>query len=273
MKPIIKIKNLNKFYGNKHILKNINLDIYPNDKIGIVGPNGNGKTTLCEIIAKLRPTTSGEIISDDHLVYGMQLQENPFPSKMTAWDFCKFYIHAYKMVIPEKVLLEKIKLLTLEGIMNVPVNKLSGGQKQRVNILLATIHQPDILLLDELASGLDIESRDLIYKYMDLNLQKINTMILISHNLETIERICNRLLVLINGEIVNYAKNSDIKKEYGSITAYVRKHFKNYYEEKDKFFNTSADKNVIKTKLWLNELEKSNNKHSLINKETKNNVI
>ena len=255
---LIEIKKLNKFYSQKPVLKDIDLTINDGDRIGIVGPNGNGKTTLCEIIAGLRPHDSGTIEIEPDLVFGMQLQENPFPTKLTTWDFCKFYIKSYCLTLNEQHLEESLKMLGLADIMLVPVNELSGGQKQRVNILLATIHHPDIMILDELASGLDINSREMIYRYINRISKKVKAMILVSHELEEIERNCNKILVLINGTILYLSTIQEVINKHGSITEFVKKRFTNYYAEKDHYFNTNTafSKSVLP---WKKELSRLNN--------------
>lgn len=130
-----------------------------------------------------------------------------------------------------------IRELSLQNLMTARVNDLSGGQKQRINILLSLISRPELLIMDELASGLDIASQDLIYKFLETEIKNLKSFILITHNLDEIEKTCTRFIVLIDGQIKEDYAVQDIVKQNGGLSEYVKNKFNAYYLERDKYFN------------------------------------
>ncbi|WP_342218250.1 ABC transporter ATP-binding protein [Spiroplasma endosymbiont of Amphimallon solstitiale] len=190
-RPLVEILNLTKEYRNKVALNKVNLTINPGDRIGIIGANGNGKSTLSEIIGGIRKPTSGEIIRQEHLVNGLQFQESRYPAGISVMDMIKYYLHTFNISMKEDELLELLKTYQLLGIENKFIQTLSGGQQQRLNILLAVIHDPDLVILDEVSTGLDIEVRSEIFEFFRKNIiDKNKTMILVTHNMSEVEEFC-----------------------------------------------------------------------------------
>lgn len=163
---LVKGFNINKFYRKQHVLKNVNLTVKKGDRIGIVGPNGTGKTTLCEILAQLRRVSDGTSEKKFGVRIGMQLQESKYPKGVTGYAILNLYLKAYNLLISPNEIYQLLLDLQIEKIMNKDISKLSGGQQQKINILLALIVDPDLIILDELATGLDLEIKDKIYEIL-----------------------------------------------------------------------------------------------------------
>lgn len=235
MEPIkntdnVKLTNVAKKYKNNLVIKDLSLTISNKARIGIVGPNGSGKTTLCEMIAQLRQPTSGTISLKPNLKIGMQLQESKYPKGMTAWDLVNYYLRSYKLKKSVKEIKRILYYLDAEDIINKPIQNLSGGQQQKVNILLALIVEPDLLILDELATGLDLEVRERIYEFLEKEIftNKDLSLLIVSHNMNEIERFCKELIFMLNGEIISIHNVKKIIKEHGSVEKFVKEKFKAY---------------------------------------------
>ena len=172
MRNSIKVTNLKKSYGTKEAVKNINFEIKENEIIGLLGPNGSGKTTTIGMILGLLKPTSGEV-----LINGLKIEENPIeilqkinfispyielPKKLTVKQNLIIYGKLYSV----KKLNEKIDYLVsklrLENLLNRVTGELSSGQKNRISLAKAIINDPNVLLLDEPTASLDPEIGDFV---------------------------------------------------------------------------------------------------------------
>ncbi|WP_338970379.1 ABC transporter ATP-binding protein [Spiroplasma endosymbiont of Labia minor] len=225
----IKVENVCKFYKNIPVIKNANLTIRSGDRIGIVGPNGAGKTTFVETLAQLRPYESGSIDRIYGIKVGMQLQGSKYPRGFSPWNLVKYYLKTFKIKISTKELKNLFYRLSLETMLYKDISKMSGGQQQRVDLLLALCYRPDILILDELSTGLDIDIKQNVHKLIEDFLQEENkALVLISHNLEEIQMYCNRILFINNGEIILDKTTKEILEETKTVEEYVHLKFKEY---------------------------------------------
>lgn len=230
MKKLISIKNITKHYGEKIILRDINFDVYEHEHIALIGANGSGKSTLIEIILNTISPNSGTIeygfkIEDVYKIFGTQFQEANYPKGLKVKDIIKFFADIYN-VNDKEYLKELMTGFKLEEINEIKIGGLSGGQLQRLNIMLALIHKPKILVLDEITNGLDIQARQEIKNYIKSFVEKNNlTLIIISHSVEEIESLANRVLFLNDGIIKDNLKMSEIKQKFGSLLNYTDKIF------------------------------------------------
>ncbi len=197
---MIKFVNVSKQFEQKKVLKNINIEINSGDFVALTGINGAGKTTLVNLlIGSLKPT-SGEIRSNLGLAnFGLQIQDVTFNLNLKPKDYIRLQQDIYN-ISNEQV--DKYLMLTgVDQFLDLKIKKLSGGQKQRLNILLAIIHDPKVMIFDELTTGLDALSR---YQMRDL-LRHFNqegkTIILVSHYMDEIEDLCTRLICLKNHQV------------------------------------------------------------------------
>ncbi|MGY6172462.1 ABC transporter ATP-binding protein [Candidatus Mycoplasma pogonae] len=236
MEPIISLENVVKQYGKKTVLENFNLKIYKGDRIAYLGGNGSGKTTTVEIIAKIKKPTGGKVYHDPNLKIGIQLQDSVYPLGITARNLIKFYLQAFNYgSINDPEIQQKIKLFRLEKLLDKNISSLSGGQKQRINILLALVHEPNFLILDELSTGLDIkirrEIRKYIVEYLDQNPEC--SLILVTHNVSEALQMCNKIIFLEKGKIIVNDTIENIVKKEGTIQHYVDSIFDDIYSSND----------------------------------------
>ena len=222
----IEVINLTKKYNSKRAVNNINFKINENEIIGLLGPNGCGKTTTIGMILGLLKPTSGKV-----LINGMNIEENkilllrkmnfisPYielPKKLTVKQNLEVYGRLYDV----KNLKTKIEYLAeklrLSEIMNKITGELSSGQKNRVSLAKSIINDPIVLLLDEPTASLDPETGDFIRSFLE-NYQSQNkiSILLASHNMNEVERLCSSVLMMNNGSIIDRGKPKELIKKHG----------------------------------------------------------
>lgn len=252
MKEKITIKNLNVFYGNKHALKDINLEI-KKGMFGLLGRNGAGKSTLMKALVTLLPIRDGDIN-----IYGTDIKDVNNVRKMIGYLPQDFNIYPNMKVIEaldylatmsnmsgksKKVALRKsLDTVNLWLDRNKRVKDLSGGMKRRLGIAQAIIHSPKVLIVDEPTAGLDPEER-IRFRNLLTSIAKDRIVVLSTHIVGDIESTCERLAVLNNGEIIfnDTVKNLvNIGVEY-TYTAKIPR--ERYQEYNDKYLITSHSDN------------------------------
>ncbi|AOG60783.1 ABC transporter ATP-binding protein [Spiroplasma helicoides] len=262
-KILVSLKDVTKKYKNKVALKNINLEINYGDRIGVIGANGGGKSTLSEIIGNIRKPTSGEVYRQENMVIGLQFQDSKYPVGITVFDMIKYYLETFNIAMTESELTKIMRTYQIESFKDKFLANLSGGQQQRVNILLSLIHNPDLVILDEISTGLDIEVRSEIFDYIKENVvNKGKSLLLVTHMMSEIEELCDKYIYIHNGEIRDFGMVSDIVKKHGSVHNYTWNKFK---EEKvadlKKEAKINDEKRIINNKNKFDKIiNKANNK-------------
>lgn len=261
---MIKLYNLKKSFDDKVVLKNINLNIEKGEIFGIVGLSGAGKSTLIRMLNLLEKPDSGEIIVDGKNILKFNDKNLRDYRKKTSMIFQSFNLLSSRTVL-ENVLLpleldgkkdikkveEVLKLVELYDKKDSYINKLSGGQKQRVAIARALVTEPTILLSDESTSALDpIISSSILDLLKKINKQLGITIVLITHQMEVIKKMCDRIAVIQNGEIIESGKTKDIFLR--PTNEFTRHLISSLNEEEDSkkswilhFLGTDANKSYI----------------------------
>ena len=226
MQNSIKVINLKKSYGTKEAVKNISFEIKENEIIGLLGPNGSGKTTTIGMILGLLKPTSGEV-----LINGIKIEKNPIeilqkinfispyielPKKLTV----KQNLIVYGKLYSVKNLNEKIDYLVsklrLENLLNRVTGELSSGQKNRISLAKAIINDPNVLLLDEPTASLDPEIGDFVRTFLEnYKKEKKVSILLASHNMDEVTRLCSSIMMMKNGLIIDQGKPDDLIKKHG----------------------------------------------------------
>ena len=226
MQNSIKVINLKKSYGSKEAVKNINFEIKENEIVGLLGPNGSGKTTTIGMILGLLKPSSGEV-----LINGLKIEKyrydilqkinfiSPYielPKKLTV----KQNLIVYGKLYSVKNLKEKIDYLVnklrLENLLNRITGELSSGQKNRISLAKAIINDPSVLLLDEPTASLDPEIGDFVRTFLE-NYKKENkvSILLASHNMDEVTRLCSSIMMMKNGSIIDEGKPKDLIEKHG----------------------------------------------------------
>lgn len=216
---IIKVENLKLYYEKVCAVKDVSFQMYEGEILGVIGPNGSGKTSMAECLEGLRRPAGGKIevlgydpCRDRRSIYkkmGIQLQEAEYPEKIRVKELCAMFSAFYENPMDWKLLLRQLGLGEKAGRM---VKKLSGGEKQRLSILLALLPRPEILVLDELTTGLDPEIRRGMWESL-LRIREAGTSILlISHNMDEIEALADRLLFMREGRCVFLGTKEEFRR-------------------------------------------------------------
>lgn len=216
---VIKIKNLSVKYKDFYALKNIDLTVEKGQSVGILGQSGSGKTTLCKIISGIEKPSEGEVYikktENAKLQFVFQDPSSSLNPRMKIKEIVTEPLQVSgeknKSVIDNKYeeIIKKVGLLP--DIKNKYPHQLSGGQKQRVAIARAIITDPEILICDEPVSSLDISvSAQILNLLKDLHSEKKFTMIFVSHDISSIYYLCNKTIILFQGNMMEWGDTSDI---------------------------------------------------------------
>jgi len=226
MQNPLEINGLTKFYNKKVAVKNISFKLKKNEIVGILGPNGCGKTTTIGMILGLLKPSSGQI-----LINGMEIESkrvemlsnlnfiSPYielPKKLTVKQNLEIYGRLYDV----KNLNTKIEYLSeklrLNEIINSITGELSSGQKNRVSLAKSIINDPIILLLDEPTASLDPETGDFIRSFLEeYQNEKETSILLASHNMTEVERLCSSVLMMKEGSIIDQGNPVELIKKHG----------------------------------------------------------
>ena len=222
----IEVINLSKNYESKKAVTNINFKINENEIIGLLGPNGCGKTTTIGMILGLLKPTSGQI-----LINGLNLEKNKI-SLLHNMNFISPYIELPKKLKVKQNLIVYGKLynvknlkdqidylaekLRLTELLNKVTGELSSGQKNRVSLAKALINDPTVLLLDEPTASLDPETGDFVRTFLEnYKKEKKISVLLASHNMDEVKRLCNSVLMMKSGVIIDKGTPADLITKYG----------------------------------------------------------
>lgn len=225
----LEVKNVDKYYGKFHALKNINLSIEKGEFISFLGPSGCGKTTLLRVISGLEELNSGKIflkgkdISHLHPSkrnFSIVFQSYALFPNMTTWENIAYGLKNKKM--PKEVIEAKVKsvleMVGLFSISNKYPNEMSGGQQQRVALARAVALEPDILLLDEPLSALDAKVREKLRNDIKSLQKKLGlTTIMVTHDQEEALSMSDKIMVMKNGEIMQWGSPREIYEKPQSL--------------------------------------------------------
>ena len=223
----IKLKNLTKIY-NKYIAVNkINFEIEKNKTIGLLGPNGCGKTTTIGMMLGLVSPSKGEILIENKNLNNFRRDEilkrfnfaSPYvelPKKLTVKQNLEIYGRLYGIKDLSIRINEISSDLDIKGFFERKTGELSSGQKNRVSLAKSLINKPEILLLDEPTASLDPDIGDFIRSYIQ-NYKSKNkvTVLLASHNMNEVERLCDSIIMMKKGKIIDRGTSKELIRKHG----------------------------------------------------------
>lgn len=230
MSIVLEYKNVNKSFGEKQVLKDINLQIQSDKIVGLLGKNGSGKSTLFKLANDLLTASSGEVlingqkISVDSKKVVSYLPERSYldPSQKVS-DVLRFFETFYEDFDREKA--EKL-LLDLQLDKDMRLSKMSKGMKEKVQLVLVMSRRAQIYILDEPLGGVDPASRDYILQTILKNFEENATLLISTHMISDIEKILDEVIFIDEGKIVLQEDADELrKKEKGSIDEIFRRRF------------------------------------------------
>tara|TARA_B100000674_G_C37785020_1_gene889018 strand:- start:215 stop:952 length:738 start_codon:yes stop_codon:yes gene_type:complete len=226
MQKSVIVESLSKNYFKKEAVKQISFSIHENEILGLLGPNGCGKTTTIAMMLGLLKPTNGKVI-----IHGLDIEKNRI-SLLHKMNFISPYIELpKKLTVKENLIVygklygvkyisQKIKYLSeklrLEEFLNKKTGELSSGQKNRVSLAKALINEPSILFLDEPTASLDPETGDFVRSFIEkISKEKNMSILLASHNMDEVKRLCKNVLMMNNGVIIDEGTPDNLIEKHG----------------------------------------------------------
>ncbi len=226
MTDLVKVTNLKKSYGAKEAVKGISFNIKENEILGLLGPNGSGKTTTIGMMLGLLKPSHGEILID-----GINIEKNridilkkinfisPYielPKKLSVKQNLTVYGKLYSVKNLDERIDYLVEKLRLEDLLNSVTGELSSGQKNRVSLAKALINNPEVLLLDEPTASLDPEIGDFVRTFLEnYKKEKKISILLASHNMNEVTRLCKSVLMMKDGIIIDKGDPNELIKKHG----------------------------------------------------------
>jgi len=223
----IKVKNLSKKFNNFLAVNNINFTLEKNKTLGLLGSNGCGKTTSIGMMLGLITPTSGEVLINNKNINNANRNEllsrmnfaSPYielPKKLTVRQNLEVYSRLYGVENLKNRISEISSDLSLNNFLNKKTGELSSGQKNRVSLAKSLINKPNVLFLDEPTASLDPDIGDFVREYIEIYKSKNPiTILLASHNMKEVERLCDTVIMLKEGQIVDRGTCEDLVDRHG----------------------------------------------------------
>ncbi len=219
--PAIHAEHLHKSYGGTVAVADVELRVERGEVLGVLGTNGAGKTTTVEMIAGLRKPDAGRVTvlgldpqrdrAAVRQVLGVQLQEAQLHDSLTVAELVGLYTSFYSTPRPADELLD---LVELSKQRRTRFNKLSGGQQQRLSIALALAGRPQVVILDELTTGLDPRARRRMWSAIEQLTEE--TVVLVSHAMDEVERLCDRVALIDAGRVTALDTPAGLVRQTGA---------------------------------------------------------
>ena len=226
MQKAVIVENLSNNFFKKEAVKEISFTINENEILGLLGPNGCGKTTTIAMMLGLLKPSNGRVV-----IHGLDIEKNRI-SLLHKMNFISPYIElpkklsvkenliVYGKLYGVKSISDRIKYLSeklrLEEFINKKTGELSSGQKNRVSLAKALINEPSILFLDEPTASLDPETGDFVRSFIEkISKEKKMSILLASHNMDEVKRLCKNVLMMNNGVIIDKGTPDDLIKKHG----------------------------------------------------------
>jgi phospholipid/cholesterol/gamma-HCH transport system ATP-binding protein len=229
----IRIDKLNKYFGENHVLKDIDLEIFAGETFSIIGPSGTGKSVLLKHIVKLEAPDSGEIYIDNHPIfdpangevpnyrYSMVFQSSALFNSLTVGENVGLWLREKRICKEQRIrqiIEEKLTLVGLEGKEGLRTAELSGGMKKRVAIARSLAMNPDLILYDEPTAELDpINTDELANTILKLKETTRNTTVIVTHDLNFALYISDRIGMIHDGRIIEVGTPTQIKASQNPI--------------------------------------------------------
>ena len=226
MNTLVSVNNLSKNFSSFEAVKEISFSINESEILGLLGPNGCGKTTTIGMMLGLLKPTSGEVI-----INGLNVEKNrinllkkmnfisPYielPKKLTVKENLMVYGKLYSVHDINNRIDYLTETLRLNEFINKKTGELSSGQKNRVSLAKAVVNDPDILLLDEPTASLDPETGDFVRTFIEkISSEKKMSILLASHNMNEVKRLCKSILMMKDGKIIDRGTPSEIINKHG----------------------------------------------------------
>lgn len=223
MKNIVEVNHFKMVFGNKTIIQDLNFEVKKGEIFGFLGSNGSGKTTTIRALLGLYTPTSGELLIDgqkydpekSNIKVGYLPEERGLYRKENVIDTMVYFGELKGVKDPYDWAIKYLKRVGLEDKVKERVEKLSGGQQQKIQLGITIMDNPKLLILDEPTKGFDPMNRKLLMEIIEEHHKKGAAIIMITHYMDEVERLCDRALLLKDGTARAYGTIKEIREEFG----------------------------------------------------------
>ncbi|MBQ2643321.1 ATP-binding cassette domain-containing protein [Candidatus Saccharibacteria bacterium] len=223
MKNIVEVNHFKMVFGDKTVIQDLNFEVKKGEIFGLLGANGSGKTTTIRALLGLYAPTSGELLvdgkgynpEDTEIKVGYLPEERGLYRKENVIDTMVYFGELKGVKDPYGWAMKYLKRVGLEDKAKMRVEKLSGGQQQKIQLGITIMDNPKLLILDEPTKGFDSMNRKLLMEIIEEHHKKGAAIIMITHYMDEVERLCDRALLLKDGTARAYGTISEIRKEFG----------------------------------------------------------
>ena len=229
---VLEVLNLNVKYGDFHAVKNVSFTVREGEIFGLLGPNGAGKTSCLSAAEGLLVPESGDIrvagydVKTQALLaranMGVQLQATSFQPELNVMEILKLYAGIYGVALTKDKLDTILNNINLREAGSKKFGQLSGGQQQRVSLVIALIHEPKLVLLDEPTTGLDPQARRQLWERMEALRNMGHGIMLTTHSMEEAEAVCDRVAIIDHGQVINTDTPGDLIEKHRNNPEVIR---------------------------------------------------
>jgi ABC-2 type transport system ATP-binding protein len=224
-------RSLTKRFGSRTALRAVSFELQAGELVAIIGPNGAGKTTLLSILAGILPASDGEITHSAREI-GWVPQQPSLYSKLSVAENLRLFARLEKIADPEPAVARMLGQTGLADRADEEVGRLSGGNQQRVNIAIGLLCEPSALLLDEPSASLDPRQRERLWEFIGGLTGRGTTVVFSTHNVAEAERFADRVLVLVDGELLFTGTPSELERTVGGQTRDFEAAFVHFLHER-----------------------------------------
>lgn len=223
---LVEVRNFEKSYGERKVVDKLNFTVADGEIVGMLGPNGAGKSTTIRMLTGIEACDAGELFFDGMTVkkdrksikmqIGLVPQDIDVYGDMSAYDNVKFFcsLYGFRGKELERRVQEALEFVALWDRRKVKPGKFSGGMKRRLNIACSIAHSPKLLIMDEPTVGIDPQSRNYILEAIKTLNRRGTAVIYVSHYMEEIEALCNRILIMDQGQLKVEEDKDALKERY-----------------------------------------------------------
>jgi ABC-2 type transport system ATP-binding protein len=214
MTAALEIQDVHKWFGSHHVLDGLSLRVEQGELVGLLGPNGCGKSTVLKIVCKLLSLDAGQVLLMgkplSELRYrarglvGLCSQDTALYPDLLPAENLHFFARLYGLLDQDRQhrVAELMEIFELENFANTPVGQLSGGWQQRLHLAVSLVHRPKLLVLDEPTAAVDLAARMDLWRLIEGLRNRGTTILLTSHHLAEAERLCSRVALMRNGKVL-----------------------------------------------------------------------
>ncbi len=213
--PALTVRSLTRRFGARAALKHVSFELWPGELVAVIGPNGAGKTTLLSILAGVLAASEGEVQRPTKQPCGWVPQQPALYAKLSVVENLRLFARLERIRDPESAVARMLGEAALADRAHDEVGRLSGGNQQRVNIAIGLLSAPPVLLLDEPSSSLDPRQRERLWEFIGSLRERGTTVVFSTHNVFEAERHADRVLLLVDGELLFTGTAAELEQTVG----------------------------------------------------------